>query len=75
MLEADLAEAGLDPSAHLIAAEAPAPMSFWSDRRVMVTGGAGFLGRAVVRRLEAAGARDDLRSRAAPTTTCAPRTA
>jgi GDP-L-fucose synthase len=32
--------------------------TFWSGRRVMVTGGAGFLGRAVVRRLEAAGATD-----------------
>jgi len=32
--------------------------SFWADRRVMVTGGAGFLGRAVVRHLEAAGATD-----------------
>jgi len=30
--------------------------SFWSGRRVMVTGGGGFLGRAVVRRLEASGA-------------------
>jgi len=33
-------------------------MSFWANRQVMVTGGAGFLGRAVVRRLEAAGATD-----------------
>lgn len=32
--------------------------SFWSGRRVMVTGGVGFLGRAVVRRLEGAGATD-----------------
>jgi GDP-L-fucose synthase len=31
--------------------------SFWADRRVLVTGGAGFLGRRVVARLEAAGAR------------------
>jgi GDP-L-fucose synthase len=30
--------------------------SFWAGRRVMVTGGAGFLGRAVVARLEIAGA-------------------
>jgi GDP-L-fucose synthase len=33
-------------------------MSFWSGRRVMVTGGAGFLGTAVVARLGAAGATD-----------------
>ncbi len=32
--------------------------SFWAGRRVMVTGGAGFLGRAVLRRLEAGGATD-----------------
>ncbi len=30
--------------------------SFWAGRRVMVTGGAGFLGRAVVARLKASGA-------------------
>jgi GDP-L-fucose synthase len=30
----------------------------WPDRRVMVTGGGGFLGKAVVRRLEAAGVRE-----------------
>ena len=33
-------------------------MSFWSGRRVTVTGGAGFLGTAVVARLRAAGATD-----------------
>jgi len=33
--------------------------TFWTGRRVMVTGGAGFLGRAVVARLQASGA-DDL---------------
>lgn len=31
-------------------------MSFWADRRVMVTGGGGFLGTAVVSRLRASGA-------------------
>ena len=32
--------------------------SFWAGRRVMVTGGGGFLGKAVVRRLGAGGATD-----------------
>ena len=36
----------------------PDSSPFWPGRRVLVTGGAGFLGRAVVARLEAAGARD-----------------
>ena len=31
--------------------------SFWSDKRVTVTGGAGFLGQHLVRRLESYGAR------------------
>ncbi len=34
----------------------PDPGSFWSDRRVLVTGGAGFLGRRVVAQLVARGA-------------------
>src|SRR5207248_10670129 len=33
-------------------------MSFWTGRRVLVTGGAGFLGSRVVDRIRAAGARD-----------------
>jgi GDP-L-fucose synthase len=37
-------------------ADGSAPGSFWTDRRVMVTGGAGFLGRSVVARLAAANA-------------------
>src|SRR5207248_2114241 len=39
----------------------PAPggtsMTFWTDKRVTVTGGAGFLGQHLVRRLESFGAR------------------
>src|SRR5262245_54088063 len=31
------------------------PMSFWTDQRVVVTGGAGFVGSFVVDRLRAAG--------------------
>ena len=41
-------------------------MSSLAERRIMVTGGAGFLGRAVVRRLEAAGAPDNFIPRTAP---------
>jgi GDP-L-fucose synthase len=33
-------------------------MTFWADRRVVVTGGAGFLGKSVVSCLETAGARE-----------------
>ncbi|MEA2673736.1 MAG: GDP-L-fucose synthase [Chloroflexota bacterium] len=33
-------------------------MRTWPDQRIMVTGGAGFLGASVVRRLQAAGVRD-----------------
>jgi len=33
-------------------------MSFWSEQRVIVTGGAGFLGRNVVREVEACGAKE-----------------
>ena len=36
-------------------ADAPAT-GFWTDRRVVVTGGAGFLGRRVVAELASAGA-------------------
>jgi GDP-L-fucose synthase len=40
-------------------------MSFWNGRRVLVTGGGGFLGRALVRRLEARGAAGVMAPRAA----------
>src|SRR5438105_14029110 len=35
-------------------------VTFWAGRRVLVTGGAGFLGSRVVDRIRAAGARDVL---------------
>jgi GDP-L-fucose synthase len=41
-----------------LAVSFPGMSKFWAGRRVMVTGGAGFLGKAVIRRLEAAGATD-----------------
>ena len=64
------ARAGVDPSSVVGADEPPAAMSdFWPGRRVMVTGGAGFLGQAVVERLEAAGADEIFVPRSA-TTTC-----
>ncbi|MBC8132125.1 MAG: GDP-L-fucose synthase [Deltaproteobacteria bacterium] len=40
------------------------PQGFWNGRRVVVTGGAGFLGSFVVERLEAAGASVDVPRRA-----------
>ncbi|NDJ59653.1 MAG: GDP-L-fucose synthase [Chloroflexi bacterium] len=40
-------------------------MSFWSENRFVVTGGAGFLGRAVVKRLRARGAHSVLVPRSA----------
>ena len=52
----------------------PEPGAFWADKRVLVTGGAGFLGTYVVRTLEERGAKEifvprsrdyDLRERAA----------
>ncbi len=72
MLDADLREAGLDPTR--MASRRRCDVSFWPGRRVMVTGGGGFLGQAVVKRLEAAGADRDLRSALARTTTCGRRT-
>jgi GDP-L-fucose synthase len=40
-------------------------MSFWADRRVMVTGGGGFLGKAVVSRIRQSGAREIFTPRSA----------
>jgi GDP-L-fucose synthase len=40
-------------------------MSFWADQRVLVTGGGGFLGRRVVDRLRASGARTVVAPRSA----------
>ena len=55
MLEHDLAEAGVaTPCAGRERGDRVT--DFWPGRRVMVTGGGGFLGKAVVKRLESAGA-------------------
>ena len=53
MLEHDLEAAGLDPAGPR--RQGPGLVNL-ADRRVMVTGGGGFLGRHVVARLESAGA-------------------
>ena len=56
MLEADLREAGLDPDRPLVGPlGTTCRMSFWTGRRVMVTGGGGFLGHG--RRRAARGGR------------------
>ena len=43
-------------SRHALLGGSPTMTTFWSGRRVTVTGGGGFLGKAIVHRLEAVGA-------------------